>query len=83
VWWDEAEVGLTATEFGLLRTLLGFPGKVFSRDELIDGAYNDHHVITDRTVDSHIRRLRRKFAEAGGAPVETVHGVGYRLGSCA
>jgi two-component system OmpR family response regulator len=83
VWWEEAEVALTATEFGLLRTLLGFPGKVFSRDELIDGAYNEHHVITDRTVDSHIRRLRRKFAEAGGAPVETVHGVGYRLGSCA
>jgi two-component system OmpR family response regulator len=80
--WDGREVVLTATEFRLLRTLLGYPGKVYSRGELMDGAYDEHTVVTDRTMDSHVRRVRRKFAEAGGDPIETVHGVGYRLGPC-
>lgn len=80
--WREIVVVLTVTEFGLLRTLMGYPGKVFSRDELIDGAYGFNHIVTDRTIDSHVRRLRRKFAEVGGEPIETVHGVGYRLGDC-
>ncbi len=80
--WGEREVVLTVTEFGLLRTLLGYPGKVFSRDELISGAYDQETYITDRTIDSHMRRVRRKFADAGGNPVETVHGVGYKLGPC-
>ncbi len=80
--WGQQQVVLTVTEFGLLRTLMGYPGKVFSRDELIDGAYGYNNVVTDRTVDSHIRRLRRKFADVGGEPIETVHGVGYKLGAC-
>lgn len=80
--WDDREVVLTVTEFGLVRTLLGYPGKVFSRNELMDGAYGYNNVVTDRTIDSHVRRVRRKFAEAGGEPIETVHGVGYKLGSC-
>ena len=80
--WGEREVVLTVTEFGLLRTLLGYPGKVFSRDELINGAYDQETYITDRTIDNHVRRVRRKFADAGGDPVETVHGVGYKLGPC-
>ena len=80
-WGDEALV-LTVTEFGLLRTLLGYPGKVFSRDELMDGAYSWQNIVTDRTIDSHIRRLRRKFAAVGAEPIETVHGVGYKLGPC-
>lgn len=80
--WRETTVVLTVTEFGLLRTLMGYPGKVFNRDELIDGAYGFNHIVTDRTIDSHVRRLRRKFAEVGGEPIETVHGVGYRLGDC-
>ena len=80
--WDGQEVILTVTEFGILRTLLGYPGKVFSRDELMDGAYEHGTHVTDRTIDSHVRRIRRKFAAAGGEPVETVHGVGYKLGSC-
>jgi len=80
--WGEREVVLTVTEFGLLRTMLGYPGKVFSRDELISGAYDQETYITDRTIDSHVRRVRRKFADAGGDPVETVHGVGYKLGMC-
>lgn len=80
--WDDREVALTVTEFGLLRTLMGYPGKVFSRDALMDGAYSYDNVVTDRTIDSHVRRLRRKFADVGGEPVETVHGVGYKLGDC-
>ena len=82
VFWGEHPVVLTVTEFGILRTLLGYPGKVFTRDELIAGAYNHDNYITDRTIDSHVRRIRRKFNDAGGDPVETVHGVGYKLGPC-
>jgi len=80
--WGDREVILTATEFNLVRTLMGFPGKVFSRDELMSRAYSFDHIVTDRTIDSHLRRVRRKFAEVGGDPVETVHGVGYKLGLC-
>lgn len=80
--WDGHPVALTATELHLLRTLMGFPGKVYSRDALMDGAYGGDVTVTDRTIDSHIRRVRQKFAAVGGDPVETVHGVGYRLGPC-
>ncbi|SMH47661.1 response regulator transcription factor [Azospirillum agricola] len=80
--WDGAEVTLTATEFGLLRTLAERPGKVFSRDALMDGAYATERYVADRTVDSHIRRVRAKFQAVGGAPVETVHGLGYKLSDC-
>lgn len=82
VFWDGTALTLTVTEFGLLRTLMGYPGKVFTRDELMDGAYREHTVVTDRTIDSHVRRLRRKFADIGAEPVLTVHGVGYKLGDC-
>jgi two-component system OmpR family response regulator len=80
--WDGREVALTKTEFGLLRALLGHPGKVFSRDELMTRAYDLDVNVTDRTIDSHVRRVRQKFAALGGQPIETVHGVGYRLGPC-
>jgi two-component system OmpR family response regulator len=80
--WDGVEVVLTVTELGILRALLGFPGKVFSRDELMTHAYREPAVVTDRTIDSHVRRIRRKFSNLGADPVETVHGVGYRLGPC-
>ncbi len=80
--WDGIGVELTVTEFGILRTLMVYPGKVFSRDELISGAYSYDNHITDRTIDSHVRRIRRKFGAVGCEPVETVHGVGYRLGTC-
>ncbi len=82
VWWAETEVVLTVTEFGILRTLLRRPGKVFSREELISAAYDFHNVVSDRTMDSHVRRLRAKLAAAGADAVETVHGVGYKLGNC-
>ena len=80
--WDGKPVVLTITEFGMIRTLLSYPGKVFTRDELISAAYTYDNVVTDRTIDSHIRRVRRKFADAGADPIETVHGLGYRLGPC-
>lgn len=77
--WDGFEVALTVTEFDLLHSLAGVAGKVYTRDELVDRAYGAGHHITDRTVDSHIRRIRRKLKERGGEPVETVYGLGYRL----
>jgi two-component system OmpR family response regulator len=80
--WGDREVILTVTEFGILRTLLSYPGKVFSRGELMSGAYADFNVVTERTIDSHVRRVRRKFGAVGGDPIETVHGVGYKLGAC-
>jgi two-component system OmpR family response regulator len=79
--WVGEPIALTITEFGILRTLLTYPGKVFTRDELMNSAYNYENIVTDRTIDSHIRRIRRKFAAMGADPVETVHGLGYRLRS--
>ncbi len=75
----DTEVVLTVTEFSLLRVLMGRPGKVYTRDELVEHAYGDHHHVSERTLDSHVRRIRQKFREIGMDPVETVHGLGYRL----
>lgn len=80
--WDGRDIALTATEFGILRTLMSRPGKVYSRDGLMDGAYAVEKVVSDRTIDSHVRRLRAKFAALGAVPIETLHGFGYRLGAC-
>jgi two-component system OmpR family response regulator len=77
--WRDSEIVLTVTEFALLRSLMGQAEKVYSRAELVDRAYGLGHAITDRTIDSHIRRIRRKLAAAGADPIETVYGVGYRL----
>lgn len=81
--WDEQELVLTLTEFGILRTLLTRPGKVCRREHLMDHAYELHKVVSDRTIDSHVRRVRGKFAALGVDPIETVHGIGYKLGPCA
>jgi two-component system OmpR family response regulator len=77
--WSGREVVLTVTEYALLQALLGAPGKVFSRDDLVDRAWGPGHAITDRTIDSHVRRIRQKLAAVGADPIETVYGVGYRL----
>lgn len=77
--WKGKDVSLTATELGLLRTLMSFPGKVFTRDELITRAYDGEVAVSDRTIDSHIRRVRRKLELLGLDPIETHHGLGYRL----
>jgi two-component system OmpR family response regulator len=71
-------VVLTVTEFALLRALVESPGRVFSRAQLVEHAYGSGHYITDRTVDSHVRRIRKKLG-AEAELVETVYGVGYRL----
>lgn len=80
--WQGQEVMLTLTEFGILRTLLTHPGKVFNREQLMDGSYQDYRVVSDRTMDSHVRRVRAKFKALGADPIETLHGIGYRLGPC-
>jgi two-component system OmpR family response regulator len=81
--WDGREIVLTLTEFGILRTLLRRPGRVCTRDALMNEAYERHAVVSDRTIDSHVRRVRAKLAAVGADPIETVHGIGYKLGSCA
>jgi len=81
--WSGSEVALTVTEFSILRTLAVMPTKVFSRDAIIDRLHGPGFAVTDRTIDSHIRNLRGKFARIGGTDViETRAGIGYRLGSC-
>jgi two-component system catabolic regulation response regulator CreB len=72
---------LTRVEFDLLACLLGAKGRVFTRAQLIDKVWGDGFAITDRTIDSHVKSLRRKVGEAGGHPamIETVRGVGYRI----
>lgn len=77
--WQEQEVTLTATEFAIMKTLLSYPGKVFSRDELMARMGEAGAFVSDRTIDSHIRHIRDKFRAVGGEPIETVHGVGYKL----
>jgi len=72
-------LALTPVEFRLLRRLMEKPGKVYSRSQLLDASYEDHRIVSDRTVDSHIRNLRRKFGEAGHDPIESVYGVGFRF----
>jgi DNA-binding response OmpR family regulator len=72
---------LTRVEFDLLASLLETPGRVYTRAELIDRVWGDGFAISDRTVDSHVKSLRRKVSEVGGDPalIETVRGVGYRV----
>lgn len=81
-YWDAQEIVLTLTEFGILRTLIARPGKVCRREHLMDHAYELHKIVSDRTIDSHVRRVRAKFAALGAEPIETVHGIGYKLGPC-
>ncbi|MCB9653571.1 MAG: response regulator transcription factor [Deltaproteobacteria bacterium] len=78
--WRGQLLPLSKTEFDLLAVLLSAPGRVFERAHLLDKVWTDA-VVADRTVDAHLKSLRRKIAEAGGDPevIETVRGVGYRL----
>jgi two-component system, OmpR family, response regulator BaeR len=72
---------LTPVEFRLLHALQLRPGRVMSRSNLIDALYLDHRVVSDRTVDSHIKNLRRKIADAGHGidPIVSIYGMGYKL----
>ncbi len=78
--WDSKQVVLTVTEFLILQALAQRPGYVKSRDSLMDAAYDDQVYVDDRTIDSHIKRLRKKFKEVDDAfdAIETLYGVGYR-----
>ena len=74
------DLGLTQVEYQLLRTLSDQPGRVYSRDQLMDRLYAGRHDVIDRTIDSHVRNLRRKLSEAGGGDwIKSVYGVGYRF----
>ena len=78
--WRGSNVDLTVTEFLILKSLALRPGHVKSRDQLMDGAYGEHIYVDDRTIDSHIKRLRKKFkaVDTEFAQIETLYGVGYR-----
>ncbi|HQP21552.1 MAG TPA: winged helix-turn-helix domain-containing protein, partial [Phenylobacterium sp.] len=78
--WDGKPVKLTVTEFLLLQSLAQRPGFVKSRDNLMDAAYDDQVYVDDRTIDSHIKRMRKKFREVDQEfdAIETLYGVGYR-----
>jgi len=78
--WDGKPVRLTVTEFLILQALAQRPGFVKSRDSLMDAAYDDQVYVDDRTIDSHIKRLRKKFKAVADDfdAIETLYGVGYR-----
>jgi two-component system OmpR family response regulator len=79
----ECEIALTGIEFAILRRLLERPAHVLSRQQIIDASHAVGVHVSDRTIDSHVRNIRAKFAEAGGIDIiETVHSVGFRLGRC-
>lgn len=79
VLYDNHEIKLTALEIDVLRTFLQCPQKVFSRNNLMDHAYPSNTYVSDRTIDSHIRKIRAKFKVHQADPIETVHGIGYKL----
>ncbi|WP_312242199.1 two-component system response regulator BaeR [Pantoea sp.] len=78
--WRDQPLELTPAEFRLLKTLALEPGKVFSREQLLNHLYDDYRVVTDRTIDSHIKNLRRKLESLDGEQpfIRAVYGMGYR-----
>jgi two-component system, OmpR family, response regulator BaeR len=76
----EQELELTAVEFHLLKKLLSESGRIFSRNQLMDEIYHDHRIVSDRTIDSHIKKLRKKIAsiDAQSEYIHSVYGVGYK-----
>ena len=81
--WKEQVVKLTVTEFLMIKALILRPGHVKSRDQLMDAAYGESVFLDDRTIDSHIKRLRRKFRviDPDFDQIETLYGIGYRYGN--
>lgn len=81
--WKGQPIDLTVTEFLILKALATRPGHVKSRDQLLDAAYGEGGFVDDRTIDSHIKRLRKKFkaVDADFSEIETLYGVGYRYSS--
>ena len=79
--WAGTRLNLTPVEFALLKTLAAHPGRVYSRAQLMNEMYSDYRGVSDRAVDTHIKNLRRKLAEAGDGRevIESVYGLGYRF----
>ena len=79
--WEGNNISLTSTEFLLMRSLLNRPGVVKSRDQLMDEAYKENVYLDDRTIDSHIKRIRKKFKllNSDFTAIETIYGVGYKI----
>jgi two-component system, OmpR family, response regulator BaeR len=77
------DLDLTAVEYQLLKVLAAHPGRIYSRDQLIDAMYRDERVVSDRTVDSHIKKIRRKIAAVlpGRELIHSLYGVGYKYES--
>ena len=80
---NNTQLKLSPVEFALLSRLAAQPGRVFSRDQLMSVIYSDYRIVSDRTVDTHVKNLRRKLEESGSATdlIESVYGVGYRFAS--
>jgi len=79
--YQQQTITLTAVEFEIMRTLSHSPGNIFSRSQLIERIYHDHRIVSDRTVDSHIKKLRQKLNVAFGDMewIQSVYGVGYKF----
>ena len=75
------QVQLTAVEFDMLQVLIKAPGRIFSRNEIMDRVYTDFRVVNDRTIDSHVKKLRRKLShlQLKQQPIRSVYGVGYKF----
>ena len=80
-YWQGSNLELTAVEFALLKQMADFPGKIFSRTQLMDSMYQDYRVVSERTIDSHIKKLRQKIAKINHEVniVHSVYGVGYKV----
>ncbi|MGH7068300.1 MAG: winged helix-turn-helix domain-containing protein, partial [Acetobacteraceae bacterium] len=78
--WRGQDIQLTVTEFLLVKALAARPGLVKSRDQLIDAAYGENIYVDDRTIDSHVKRIRKKFrgSDEQFNQIETLYGIGYR-----
>lgn len=74
------DLGLTAVEYQLLKVLVSQPGRIYSRDQLMDAMYRDERVVSDRTVDSHVKKIRKKISDVlpEREIIHSVYGVGYK-----
>ncbi len=79
--WQAGTLALTTVEFALIQALAEHPGQILSRQQLMDRIYDDHRIVSDRTIDSHIKKLRQKLAQSWPQMrfIESVYGAGYRL----
>ena len=79
--YQQSQVSLTAVEFQLLKPLVNKPGRIFNREQLMDNMYEDHRIVNNRTIDSHIKKLRKKLLTISPDQelIQSVYGAGYRL----